>query len=67
MVTDWSEVARNTLRAEMVRKGVTTAELARRIGEVEKTVANKISGGKFGAAWLLMCLAAIGAKRIELD
>ena len=67
MERDWPALARDTLRAEMTRKGVSVPELALRIGENEKTVANKLSQGRFGAAWLLMCLSAVGSKRLELD
>lgn len=67
MARDWHEQARDLLRAEMVRAGVTTAELARRLGENEKTVFNKIRQGRFGAAWLLQCLALVGARMVVLS
>lgn len=64
---DWTEQATRILDAELRRKGVSRAELARRLGEHERTVSNKIGAGKFSLAWFLKCLHLIGARRIELD
>lgn len=64
--------AKNLLKAELKRKGMTYADLATRLGEMgivenERNLNNKISRGGFTAAFLLQCLEAIGAKDVRLD
>ncbi|MGB7433401.1 MAG: DUF6471 domain-containing protein [Ahrensia sp.] len=60
------------LQVELKRKGVTYAQLVDKlaaIGVDEKkvNVRNKLSRGKFTAAFLLQCLSAIGSERLLLD
>jgi len=60
------------LKAELKRKGVTYAQLIERlanigISEKEVNVRNKLSRGKFSAAFMLQCLEAIGAPSLRLD
>jgi len=64
--TDWEAQAANLLKAELKRKGVTYAELAEMIGDKEANVRNKLSRGKFSAAFLLQCLKAIGVNTLHL-
>ena len=69
---EWEERAANLLKAELKRKGVTYAQLVERLAEIgvdekEVNVRNKLSRGKFTAAFLLQCLAAIGTERLSLD
>ena len=69
--TDWDAKAGNLLKAELKRKGVTYAQLVEKlaaigISEKEVNVANKLSRGKFSAAFLLQCLTAIGMDHIRL-
>lgn len=64
---DWKDQAKRLLRAEMTRRGVTTSELAARLGEHERTVSNKIVAGSFSAAWMLKCFSAIGVKVVTLE
>jgi lambda repressor-like predicted transcriptional regulator len=64
---DWNKRAKNVLRAEMTRKGVTVRELAERLGESERNLANKISRGTFTASFMLQCLDAIGSQHLHLD
>lgn len=64
--------AKNLLKAELKRKGVTYAGLAEKLGEIgveenERNLNNKISRGGFSAAFLLQCLDAIGIKDVRLD
>ena len=47
-------------------RGVTYAELAERIDEKEVNIRNKLSRGKFSAAFLFQALCAIGVARIEI-
>jgi transcriptional regulator with XRE-family HTH domain len=64
--TDWEERAANLLKAELKRKGITYAELAERIGDKEANVRNKMSRGKFSAAFLIQSLDAIGRQSLDL-
>ena len=65
--TDWNKQAKNTLRAEMTRRGITVKQLAEILGENERGLANKISRGAFTAAFMLQCLNAIGSRSLQLD
>lgn len=63
--------AKNLLKAELKRKGVTYAQLAEKLAvigihENERNLNNKISRGGFTAAFLLQCLDVIGANEIKL-
>lgn len=69
--TDWEMMAANLLKAELKRKGVTYAQLVDKLAaigvdEKEVNVRNKLSRGKFTAAYLLQCLSAIGATKLDL-
>lgn len=68
---EYEEKAKNLLKAELKRRGMTYAQLvdklaARGVQETERNLANKISRGGFTAAFLIQCLEAIGAKEIHL-
>ena len=70
--TEWEKKAANLLKAELKRKGVTYAQLVERLADIgisekEVNVANKLSRGKFSAAFLLQCLKAIGSSQLHLD
>ena len=69
--TEWETNAANLLKAELKRKGVTYARLVEKLAEVgisekEINVANKLSRGKFSAAFFLQCLKAIGVNDLRL-
>ena len=64
--TEWEAKAANLLKAELKRKGVTYAQLAEMIGDKEANVRNKLSRGKFSAAFMLHCLSAIGVGSVVL-
>jgi hypothetical protein len=64
--------AKNLLKAELKRKGVTYAQLAERLVEIgvhetERNLNNKISRGGFAAAFLLQCMDAIGTSKVDLS
>ena len=64
--------AKNILKAELKRKGMTYAQLAAKLEEIgvqetERNLNNKISRGGFSAAFFVQCLEVIGAKEIRLD
>jgi len=69
--TDWEAKAANLLKAELKRKGVTYAQLVEKlaavgISEKEVNVRNKLSRGKFTAAFMLQCLSSIGVTDLRL-
>jgi hypothetical protein len=64
--------AKNLLRGELKRRGVTYAQLAEKLAaigvkETDRNLNNKISRGGFTAAFLIQCLEAIGCKTLRLD
>ena len=69
--TDWEAKARGLLRAEMARQQVTYAQLVEKLAtfgikEDERNLRNKVSRGKFTAAFLLACLEALGCRTLIL-
>lgn len=70
--TDYEALAANLLKAELKRKGVTYAQLVEKLAaigvdEKEVNIRNKLSRGKFTAAFLLQSLKAIGTEAVRLD
>lgn len=70
--TDWEARAANLLKAELKRRGVTYSQLVEKLAHIgvpekEANIRNKLSRGKFTAAFLLQCLAAIGAQSLHFD
>lgn len=68
---EFEELAKNILKGELKRRGVTYAQLAEkltRIGvhETERNLNNKISRGGFSAAFFLQVMLAIDAKEVRL-
>lgn len=68
---DWEKMAAGLLKAELKRKGVTYAQLVEKLADIgisekEVNVANKLSRGKFSAAFMLACLSAIGVQSLSL-
>lgn len=64
--------AKNLLKGELKRRGVTYAQLAEKLASIgvtenERNLNNKISRGGFTAAFLLQCLSAIGASSLHLS
>ena len=67
----WAVKARSILKAELKRRDVSYQQLASKLAEigVEETpasIANKISRGKFTAAFLLQCLEVIECVTLRL-
>lgn len=62
----WEAKAANILKAELKRQGVTYAQLAEAIGDKEPNVRNKLSRGKFSAAFFLHCLSSIGVASLSI-
>ena len=70
--TDWEARARGIIRAEMAKQNVTYSQLTERLESIgvhedERNLRNKVSRGKFTAAFLLQCLAALGSRQLLLD
>jgi hypothetical protein len=71
VTAQYEEKAKNLLKAELKRKGVTYAGLAEKLAQIgvqenERNLANKISRGGFTAAFLIQCLEAIGVAEVRL-
>jgi Domain of unknown function (DUF6471) len=72
VTVEYETRAKNLLKGELKRRGVTYAQLAEKltamgIPETERNLNNKISRGGFSGAFLLQCLEAIGATSISLS
>jgi hypothetical protein len=68
---EWTIRAKNILKGELKRRGVTYRQLADLLGErgvheTERNLNNKISRGGFTAGFFLQCLDAIGCQTIRL-
>jgi lambda repressor-like predicted transcriptional regulator len=63
---EWEAKAANILKAQLKLNGISYAELADRIGDKEPNVRNKLSRGKFSAAYFLQCLTAVGSRNLQL-
>ncbi|MFK7975554.1 MAG: DUF6471 domain-containing protein [Halioglobus sp.] len=68
---EWEAMASNLLKSELKRKGVTYAQLVEKLAaigitEKEINIANKLSRGKFSAAFMLQCLRVIGITELRL-
>lgn len=64
--------AKNLLKAELKRRGVTYQQLVEKLAplgvtETERNLANKLSRGGFSAAFFLQCLEAIGVSALRLQ
>lgn len=71
LTAQYEEKAKNLLKGELKRKGVTYAQLAEKLAgigiqENERNLANKIARGGFTAAFFVQCLEAIGATDVRL-
>ena len=62
---------RGIFRAEMARQNVSYLQLVERLESIgvtddERNLRNKVSRGKFTAAFMLQCLSALGAETLHL-
>ena len=72
LTAQYEEKAKNLLKGELKRRGVTYADLVAKLAdlgvqETERNLANKISRGGFTGAFLIQCLEAIGCQQLRLD
>ncbi|MEO0815752.1 MAG: DUF6471 domain-containing protein [Pseudomonadota bacterium] len=68
----YEERAANLLKAEIKRKGLTYAQVVDRmaangVAENERNLRNKLSRGKFSAAYFLQVLEAVGVFEMRLE
>lgn len=64
--------AKNLLKGELKRRGITYAHLAEKLAvigvhENERNLNNKISRGGFSAAFLIQCLTVIGCREVRVE
>jgi hypothetical protein len=69
---NWDANARNILKAEIVRRGMTYERLAKRMQDigVEETsgsIANKMSRGTFSFVFFLQCMRALGVDNVVIE
>lgn len=72
IVGQYGTRAKNLLKGELKRRGVTYAQLAEKLAligvtENECNLNNKISRGGLTAAFMLQCLEAIGSRSLQLS
>lgn len=68
---DWDSLARNMLRGELMRRGMSYARLVealRAIGieETEASIKNKVSRGRFPLTFFLQAMVAIGEEWVRI-
>ena len=68
---DWESLARNILRAELMRRGVSYARLVQALREIgvedsEAAIKNKVSRGRFTLVFFLQAMVAIGADWVRV-
>jgi Domain of unknown function (DUF6471) len=68
---EYEEKAKNLLKGELKRRGVTYGQLVEKLAaigitETERNLNNKISRGGFTGAFLLQCLTAIGVTDLRV-
>ena len=71
VTVEYETLAKNLLKAELKRRGLTYAQLAEKLAEIgvqenDRNLNNKISRGGFSAAFMLQCLTAIGVESLAL-
>ncbi len=68
---EYETLAKNLLKGELKRRGITYAALAKNLAEIgvienERNLNNKISRGGFSAAFMLQCLQVAGVSELRL-
>ncbi len=68
---EWTTRAKNLIRSELTRKGVTYAQLSELLAgigvqENEKNIANKIGRGTFSMVLFMQCMEAIRVDQVRL-
>ena len=68
---DWDALARNLLRGELTKRGLSYARLVERLAaigivETEASIKNKVSRGRFPLTFFLQAMAAIGEEWVRI-
>ena len=68
---EWEERAANVLKAQLKLHGLTYAQLVEKlhaigVEEKEANIKNKLSRGKFSAAFFFACMGAIGVNEVRV-
>jgi hypothetical protein len=68
---EWEALAKQLLKAEFARQGVTYKMLVKRLEAIgikddEKAIANRISRGRFQFTFFLQCMRALGVTEVDL-
>lgn len=71
-LTPWEQKAKTIIRVEMTKQGISYKDLQSKLAaigavEEEPAIRNKVGRGKFSAAFLLQCLAAMGCTTLSLS
>ena len=69
---EWAERAKRMIRTEMIKRGVSYEGLSERLAALRAhdspmNLRNEMSRGKFTAAFMLLCMEALGCKAVTLD
>lgn len=67
----WEELAKNLVRAEMMRRGVSFAKLPdllakMGVADTETNLRNKVGRGRFTIVFFLQCMKALGVEWIQM-
>lgn len=68
---DWDALARNMLRGELMRRGMSYARLVEALHEIgveetEASIKNKVSRGRFPLTFFLQAMVAIGEEWVRI-
>lgn len=68
----WDNEARNILKSEITRRGMTYDRLVKRLNdlgldETPRGFASKMSRGTFSFKFFLQCMCALGVEKVTID
>ncbi|MFY7666195.1 DUF6471 domain-containing protein [Flavobacterium sp.] len=71
-MVSWNDKVKRLLKSELVKRGVSNADLAVILNEIgvhetKASIDSKISRGSFSACFFIQCLTAIGCSKIEIE
>jgi Domain of unknown function (DUF6471) len=69
---EWKQYAAQTLKAEIVKKGIGYEELIKKlegigVEESYKGIASKINRGTFSFLFFVQCMQALGVKEVSIN
>lgn len=70
--SEWIDVAKGLLKAEVKRRNLTYGDLSQRlleigVSETPRNINNKIARGKFTFVFALQCLSAMKCETLRID